>query len=181
MRMGVRLLFFLSLFCFVNFQSVPENCIETPVVFQQKTAYKVVGVKDGDTIVLLMNGKAETVRFAHIDCPEKKQAFGAKAKQFVSDRCFGKMVTLKIDPKNKYDRYKRLIAEVILNNGANLNKELVKNGLAWHFKAYSKDASYDVLEKSARRKRVGLWSEPKPIAPWDWRKIKRQITAKKGK
>src|SRR5690606_27025415 len=81
---------------------------------EQKTGYKVIGIKDGDTFVLLIDGKEQTVRFAHIDCPEKKQPFGTKAKQFVSDLCFGTSVTLLINQKNKYDRNKRLIAEIIL-------------------------------------------------------------------
>jgi endonuclease YncB( thermonuclease family) len=132
------------------------------------TSYKVIGVKDGDTFELLIDNSTQVVRFAHIDCPEKKQPFGQKAKQFVSDLCFGKYVTL-IHNK-KFDRNKRLIAEVILEDGTNLNKELVKNGLAWHFKKYSKDNSYADLENEARASRVGLWADNNPIAPWTWRK-----------
>lgn len=160
----------LSFFLFTNFTQ-PEIKIFNGN--QNKTSYKVIGVKDGDTIVLLIDGKEQTVRFAHIDCPEKKQAFGTKAKQFVSDACFGKYVTLIINDKNKYDRNKRLIAEVILENGKNLNKELVKNGLAWHFKKYSDSEEYDQLEKTARSKKIGIWNESNPIAPWDWRKQKK--------
>lgn len=139
-----------------------------------KTAsYKVIGVKDGDTFVLLMDGKEQTVRFAHIDCPEKKQPFGKKAKQFVSDLSFGTYVTLIVDDKNKYDRYQRIIAEIILEDGRNLNKELVKNGLAWHFKKYSDNEEYAQLENKARINKIGIWSEANPIPPWDWRKPKK--------
>lgn len=53
-------------------------------------SYKVIGIKDGDTFVLLMGGKEQVVRLAHIDCPEKKQPFGNNAKQFASGVCFGK-------------------------------------------------------------------------------------------
>lgn len=130
--------------------------------------YKVIGVKDGDTVELLVNGKPQVVRLSNIDCPEKKQPFGNNAKQFVSDLCFGKMVRMSTDGKK--DRNKRLIAEIILKNGKNINKELVKNGLAWHFKKYSKDNSYDTLEKQARKLKLGLWKDKNPIAPWDWRK-----------
>jgi endonuclease YncB( thermonuclease family) len=130
--------------------------------------YKVIGVKDGDTFVLLINGREQVIRFAHIDCPEKNQPFGHKAKQFVSEMCFGKYVTL--IQFNKFDRYKRLIAEVILEDGTNLNKELIKNGLAWHFKKYSKDTNYEELELQARLNKIGLWRDSNPIAPWDWRK-----------
>lgn len=138
-----------------------ETTIETE-------GYKVIGVKDGDTFVVLIDGKEQVIRLEHIDCPEKKQPFGTKAKQFASDLCFGKNVLL--NHNNKYDRNKRLIAEVILINGTNINKELVSNGLAWHFKKYSDSQEYAELEIDARNKQIGIWIEPNPTAPWDWRK-----------
>lgn len=133
-----------------------------------QTGYKVIAIKDGDTFVLLINGKEQTVRLAHIDCPEKKQPFGNKAKQFASDLCFGKFVTLVHN--NKYDRNKRLIAEIFLVDGTNINKELVRNGLAWHFKKYSDNSEYARLEIEARRNQIGIWSESNAVAPWYWRK-----------
>ncbi len=138
---------------------------------EHQTGYKVIGIKDGDTFVLLIDGKEQTVRLAHIDCPEKKQAFGSKAKQFASDLCFGKYVRLVHD--GKYDRNKRLISEILLPDGRNINKEMVKNGLAWHFRKYSKSSEYSQLETKARNNRIGLWSESNPTAPWDWRKFKK--------
>ena len=129
---------------------------------------KVVGIKDGDTFVILIEGKEQVVRLEHIDCPEKKQPFGSKAKQFASDLCFGKYVQL--NHNNKLDRNKRLIAEVILENGVNINKELVSSGLAWHFKKYSNNSDYSELEIKARTSAIGIWSEPNPIAPWEWRR-----------
>lgn len=129
--------------------------------------YKVIAIKDGDTFVLLMNNREQVVRFAHIDCPERKQPFGNRAKQFVADRCFNKYVYLL--HHYKYDRNKRLIAEVMLEDGQNLNKELVKNGLAWHFKKYSDDTAYAALEAAARQQRKGLWKDDTCVAPWEWR------------
>ncbi len=134
-------------------------------------SYKVIGIKDGDTFVVLMNGREQVVRLDHIDCPEKKQAFGAKAKQFASSLCYGKYVRLQ--SKNKYDRYKRLIAEVVLPNGVNVNKALVQNGLAWHYKKHSKSSEYAQLERVARQQRIGLWSDSNAMAPWEWRKRRR--------
>jgi endonuclease YncB( thermonuclease family) len=133
---------------------------------------KVVGVKDGDTIVVLLDGNVqETIRLAHVDCPEKKQAFGMRAKQFASNFCFGK--TVKIVETARRDRSGRMIASVYVNKQC-LNQALVSNGLAWHFKKYSKDMSYDVLEQKARASKIGLWSDPNPTAPWDWRKSKKK-------
>lgn len=142
------------------------------IIFSQNKSYKVIGVKDGDTVEILMDGKPQVVRLSHIDCPEKKQPFGNNAKQFASDLCFGKKV--KLSTGWKKDRNKRLLAEIILSNGKNLNKELVKNGFAWHYKKYSKDNSYDDLEKQARKQKLGLWNDKIPTAPWEWRKSRKK-------
>ena len=152
-----------------NAASISTNETSGSNETKSENGYKVIGIKDGDTFVLLIDGKEQVVRFAHVDCPEKKQPFGNKAKQFVSEMCFGKYVTL--IHHNKYDRNKRLIAEVILQDGTNINKELIKNGLAWHFKKYSKDTEYAEPELQARQNKIGLWSDTiEPIAPWEWRK-----------
>jgi endonuclease YncB( thermonuclease family) len=146
---------------FTNF--IVHSQTQIPKTFQAK----VVGIKDGDTFKVLYNNSEITIRLNHIDCPEKNQPYGKKAKWKASDLCFGKMV--KIVSNGKKDRYKRLIAEVYYNN-ININKELIKNGLAWHFKKYSKNTEYANLEIKARKTKVGLWSESNPIAPWNWRK-----------
>lgn len=129
---------------------------------------KVVGITDGDTFKVLYNKKEYKIRLAHIDAPEKRQAFGSKAKQYASDLCFGKEVLVRPTQK-KSDRYGRIIAEIIVGK-VNVNKSLVNNGLAWHFKKYSKSEEYALLENDARKRKVGIWSEKNPIAPWDWRK-----------
>ncbi|HMN33046.1 MAG TPA: thermonuclease family protein [Chitinophagaceae bacterium] len=133
-------------------------------------SYKVIKIKDGDTFVILVNQTPLTVRFAHVDCPEKKQDFGNRAKEFVSQRAFGKNIHLLHN--NQYDSHGRLIAEIILEDGTNLNKELVRNGLAWHFKKYSTSKVYAALEMQARKQKIGVWSMPNPIAPWEWRRMK---------
>ena len=140
--------------------------IETilPLTFEGK----VTDIKDGDTYKVFYNGSEQTIRLAHIDCPEKSQPFGSKAKQFASDVCFGKYVVVKLEGKK--NRYYRIIAEIILQDDTNLNKELVTNGLAWHFKKYSDRQEYAELEINARNKQIGIWSETNPTAPWDWRK-----------
>ncbi len=110
--------------------------------------YKIIDIKDGDTFLVLIDGKEKIIRLEHIDCPEKKQPFGTKAKQFASDLCFGKNVQL--NHNNKYDSDKRLILEVILDNGEKKHKELVINGFAWHYKKYSNNNEYAELEIEER-------------------------------
>lgn len=143
----------------------------TQFALAQTTTAKVIGVKDGDTVVLLIEGKPQTVRLAHIDTPEKNQPFGYKAKQFVSGFCFGKEVEAVI--AGKPDRNGRWIAEIFYRN-QNLNKELLRKGLAWHFKRYSRNSNYAQLETDARKKKIGLWQDKNPVEPWNWRKFRHQ-------
>ncbi len=129
---------------------------------------KVVGVSDGDTISVMREGKAVKVRLHGIDCPEKKQPYGTKAKRFTSDMAFGKEVT--IWGKTK-DRYGRIVGEVILPDGKNLNREIVDAGLAWWYQKYApNDWILKALEAGARAKKRGLWMDKNPIPPWEWRK-----------
>ena len=127
---------------------------------------KVVGVSDGDTITVLDGRTRVKVRLNGIDCPEKRQAFGARAKQLTSDLAFGRTVT--VMPFGK-DRYGRVLGEVVLPGGRVLNEELVAAGMAWHYTRYSKDDALARLERQAREARVGVWSEARPVAPWEFR------------
>ena len=129
---------------------------------------KVVSVKDGDTYVTLIDKTQITIRLEHVDCPEKKQAYGQVAKQFGSNFCYGKEVKVKWNKVK--DRNGRWIAEIYFLDKC-LNKELVKNGLAWHFKKYSKSVEYSNLELEAQKKKIGLWKDKSSIAPREWRKF----------
>ena len=132
------------------------------IVFQSKT-YEVLEVKDGDSIIL---SNYEEIRLAHIDAPEYNQLWGVKATEFVTNLCLRKEVKLKRYGKDKYGR---TIAEVY-ENVINVNHELVREGLAWHYRRYSNDRYYQQLELEARAKKRGLWSDPDPKAPWEWRR-----------
>ena len=88
---------------------------------------RVVGVTDGDTIRVLHNGREVRIRLYGIDCPESRQAFGTRAKQFTAELAFGQRVTVRV---RDIDRYCRTVADVTLENGRSLNRELVSAGLA---------------------------------------------------
>ena len=134
---------------------------------------KVIRVLDGDTMEVLVNKEPIRVRLAEIDCPEKKQPFGNAAKKYVLQNSAHKIVTVKAKTK---DRYGRTIGEVILPNGDSLNRLLIRDGYAWHYKKYSKDKTLADLENQARNNKVGLWQDKNPTAPWDWRRGKREKT-----
>lgn len=131
---------------------------------------KVIKIADGDTFTLLVGTGQVRVRLAGIDCPEKKQPYGQVARQFTSDAIFGKTIT--VDEQSK-DRYGRTIGIVHMPNGCILNEELLHAGLAWHYKQYSRNKQWAWYEQCARCARVGLWSEPNAIAPWEFRKRRR--------
>lgn len=135
---------------------------------------KVIRILDGDTMEVLYENHPVKIRLAHIDCPEKRghQPFGAKAKQALSDLCFGQMVTVQ---GQKYDRYKRLIAVVVNDKKQVVNQEMIKLGMAWHFKKYSSDPLYAQLEINARKNKIGLWQDSTAVAPWDWRGKKHSL------
>lgn len=130
---------------------------------------KIIGVVDGDTVHALVKGnKSIKIRLTHIDAPESGQAYGKKAKQLLSNLCYLDSVTL-TDTLHK-DRYGRILAELILDNGKIANQIMLDSGLAWHYKYYSSDMVYDSLERNARNLKRGLWQDTNAVAPWDWRR-----------
>jgi len=149
----------------VTNRPIPKKTPSTEAL--EKFTGKTVGVIDGDTIEVMRLGKIEKVRLAGVDCPEKKQAFGTRAKQFTSGLVFGEMVIVKVE---SIDRYGNTIGEVFLPDGRSINRELIKEGFAWWYRQYSKDNSLGILEEEARRAKRGLWVEPNPVPPWEFRK-----------
>ena len=139
---------------------------------------KVVGVSDGDTIKVMHDGQPEKIRLWGIDCPEKTQAFGQKAKQKTSELAFGKLVTVH---KKDTDRYGRTVGEVILPDGSSLNKELARAGYAWWYRRYDPhDHAFEKLESSAKTQKLGLWADPNALPPWEYRHNKANETQLAG-
>lgn len=133
---------------------------------------KVVGVKDGDTLVVLSDARVQTVvRLAEIDAPERRQPYGNKAKQALSRMSFGKRVAVLV---TGHDQYGRALAHVRVDD-VDVNVEMVRLGAAWVYRRYSEDAGLLALEAEAREARRGLWALPKAeqLAPWDWRALHR--------
>jgi micrococcal nuclease len=127
---------------------------------------KVVGVADGDTLTVLRDKTPVKIRLQAVDCPEKAQPFGTKAKQFTSEMVFGKIVTVKVASK---DRYGRTVAWVAVD-GKSLNEELLRAGMAWHYRQYDKSEKLTQLEQEARAAKRGLWADSTPTPPWEWRR-----------
>ena len=141
-------------------------------LFSAEIKGKVVAVTDGDTITVLdeMDKGNFKIRLDKIDAPEKNQAFGNKAKQFLSSLIFGKQVSIRY---KAVDRYGRILG-VIYYDGAEINLVMVQNGYAWHYSYYDKTPAYIQAEKQARADKKGLWAAPNPVNPYKFRKMKKK-------
>jgi endonuclease YncB( thermonuclease family) len=127
---------------------------------------KVVAVPQGDTLVVLQKGKRQTLRLANIDCPENGQPRSEAAKDFTSRMVYGK--TVKIWPAGSGADGNEAV--FVFYKDKNLNKELVAEGLAWHYKAHARDPGFVSLEMKARAWKKGLWQEKNPVPPWEYRR-----------
>jgi len=131
----------------------------------------VVSVHDGDTLTVLVERRQVRVRLTDIDAPELGQPFGARSRQSLSSLCFGKTASLDVRGQ---DRYNRTLARVTCA-GAEANAEQVRRGYAWTFVRYVRpDSPLYAIEREARAAHRGLWQDPAPVAPWDWRTRIRQ-------
>lgn len=143
-------------------------CLIGSLTFAESMQGRCVGVADGDTATVQVGENHQIkVRLECIDAPERNQDFGKDAKQKLSDLILDKDVSLDISTTDKYGRS---VAKVNVG-GTDANLEMVRSGLAWHDVKYSPNAiDFSNAEKEAREQKIGLWSQPTPTPPWDWRK-----------
>jgi endonuclease YncB( thermonuclease family) len=139
--------------------------LTAPAAAVDRFAGTVIGVADGDTITVLRDRTPVKIRLDGVDAPESGQDFGQRAKQFTSGLVFGKTVSVDV---RDVDRYGRLVARVDIG-GVDLSTALVQAGMAWHYKQYSRDAALAQAEVAARGQQVGLWRQPNPQPPWQFR------------
>ena len=132
-------------------------------------AARCVGVTDGDTITVLTGTETTKIRLEGIDTPERGQDFSRRATQFTSSLVFDRQV--RVFPKER-DRYGRLVARVEVE-ATDVSLELVRAGLAWHYKRYSSDLGLAAAEEQARAESLGIWSLPDPTPPWELKKRNR--------
>jgi micrococcal nuclease len=136
------------------------------------TTGKVISILDGDTYDILLKGnKTIRIRMEGIDAPEKGMPFYRVSKNYLGKLCFGKTVHLDIRSK---DSNGRTIAYSYLDDSSELSHEMIKLGLAWHFKKYSSDSSLSNFEIEARNSKLGLWANENPMPPWENRKFHRE-------
>ena len=146
---------------------------------------RVVAVTDGDTIKVLDANKVQhKIRLTGIDAPERKQPYGKVSKEYLAKLVAGKEVFVESD---KNDRYGRVLGKVWVqpsdcptcDKTLDANHAQVIAGMAWWYKYYAKQQSpedrgrYESAEIEAKARGRGLWADPNPINPYEWRKSKR--------
>jgi endonuclease YncB( thermonuclease family) len=133
---------------------------------------QVVTVLDGDTITFRATGNSsdkstQDIRLSQIDAPERNQPFGRQARESLSALVQGKV--LRIDELGK-DRQGRIMGKLRMK-GVEINLEQIKRGMAWVDVKQAKDPVYAQAEEQARTAHVGLWSQPNPLPPWEYRNL----------
>ena len=127
----------------------------------------VVAIADGDTLTVLSSDfQRVKVRLAEIDAPEKRQPFGTRSRQSLAALCHEKRAEVHVAD---VDRYKRIVGRVHCE-GVDANAAQVRRGMAWVYERYATDAALPELQDEARTAKRGLWVDPAPVPPWEWRK-----------
>lgn len=130
----------------------------------------VIAINDGDTLKARC-GKPDsyeqiTIRLAEIDAPEKSQPYGQRSRLHLAELCHLQQATIR---QTAYDtRWQRIVARVECR-GQDANAEQVRAGMAWAYTRYLTDPEIQRLHDAARAGRLGLWADPKPVPPWEWR------------
>jgi endonuclease YncB( thermonuclease family) len=133
---------------------------------------RVVGITDGDTLTLLTPQRREVkIRLAEIDTPERRQPYGTRAHQVLSDLAFRRDVRVDVQDT---DRYGRTVGRIYAGR-VDVNAEMVRRGAAWVYRRYSRDPALLVLEDEARQAQRGIWALPESqrTPPWEWRRERR--------
>lgn len=129
--------------------------------------YKVVKIYDGDTFTILVSSDYTfNVRIQGIDAPEKKQEFGLTARQYLDSLIANKCVLIQ---PIKVDKYGRTVAICTNYEGKDIGLEMIKSGMAWFYSEFYNDSSYKKAENFARLNKLGLWKNPNPVKPQNFR------------
>ena len=133
---------------------------------------KVTRVSDGDTLWVTDAANVKhKIRLARIDAPEKDQPWGGESAAVLKGWVYGRDVRVEFAKRDQYGR----ILGIVFNGTNDVNLAMVRSGNAWHYSHFDKTPAYGAAEREAKDARRGLWSQPDPINPYDWRKAKRKM------
>lgn len=145
---------------------VPEADSATPSKpVPQVVTGRCIRVVDGDTIEVEAQSQTVKVRLQGIDSPEKDQPGGAEATEYTRSLVEGSVVVVRVTRVEQYDRLEGRVFRGVSDVGL----RIVEMGHAWHAPQYSSDRNLAEAEKEAQVARRGLWRDPSPVPPWEWR------------
>jgi micrococcal nuclease len=151
------------------------DTVPGPLVYRA-AQHRVVRVRDGDSLTLSSDQVLHEARLVGIDAPELRQEYGAAAKEALGELLRGREITFKDSGQDPYHRnLVRLYAD-----GIDVNREMIRRGLAWWYRSYSHDPDLEAAELEARRFRRGLWSQRHPQPPWEWRRAHDRAPVRSG-
>jgi endonuclease YncB( thermonuclease family) len=133
---------------------------------------RVVEIQDGKTIIVENTGRRMKVILKAADAPEMDQPVGSLARQHLSDLILGKQVAVELAGMDYGSRY--FIARVF-SGEVDISLQMIRDGVAWYDRQYEKEMSdverqlYRESEEAARLERRGIWQDPRPVPPWEWR------------
>ncbi|MBQ3892921.1 MAG: thermonuclease family protein [Desulfovibrio sp.] len=139
--------------------------------------YTVSRVADGDTLELRdPRGGTLRVRLYGIDAPEGRQSFGNESRANMQRIAKGRKVRIK---RLYTDNFQRAVAIVYLcdNNridALSLNERQIQDGMAWVYDFFCTSQecnTWKFEEAMAKTRRIGLWKNPAPVPPWQWRAL----------
>lgn len=144
--------------------------VPAAIVAKHVIVGEVVGITDGDTLTVLdRDKKSHKIRLSGIDTPEKTQAYGTEARKALAAKVFRKQVRVAWDERGKYGR---IIGDVYLDDRW-INKAMVEEGWAWHYRQYSDSEELAAAEATARSGGARIWSDPHVVAPWTFAATRR--------
>ena len=135
---------------------------------QGRPAWRVEMINDGDTVTCLdTEGRRVRVRLLGIDAPELDQPKGRESRAALVAKLTGGLVRVEGDAR---DQHGRLLGTLRLDD-RDLNREMVAEGWAWAFTGFAEDSDLIAAESAARRARRGVWADPQPLPPRQWREL----------
>lgn len=134
---------------------------------------RVVSIQDGDSMTVMIGGTEERIRFYGIDAPERGQPFANVSRDGLRALIDDKPIRFRQVDRDVNGRIVAWVfpASTTSNDEKDsLNMKQVENGHAWWFRRFARDnQGLREAEEAARKGRKGLWQEPNPEAPWDFR------------
>lgn len=127
---------------------------------------KVSKVISGDTFEVKKSNTTAVVRLAGVDAPEIGQKGAGAAWTFLKEKLLGEYISVRVIG---LDCKRREVAKVYLNS-RDMSELMISQGLAWVSGEHGNDFALYQLQGNARANKIGLWSNPSPVPPWDWRK-----------